>query len=109
MKVSYIPADGAPVATTDDALSLIHEAGADWVAVPVERLDPAFFDLSTRLAGEIIQKFANYRVGLAIVGDIGDHLAASSALRDYVREANRGRHVWFVADADELRTRLRGS
>jgi len=30
-------------------------------------LAPAFFDLHTGLAGELLQKFANYRVRLAIV------------------------------------------
>jgi len=28
-----------------------------------------FFDLSTGLAGEILQKFVNYHVKIAIVGD----------------------------------------
>ena len=28
-----------------------------------------FFDLQTRLAGEILQKFSNYRIRLVIVGD----------------------------------------
>ena len=31
------------------------------------RLGPAFFDLTTGLAGEVFQKFTNYRVRLAIV------------------------------------------
>jgi hypothetical protein len=76
------------------------------VAVPVERLDPDFFRLKSGVAGELTQKLVNYRLHLAVVGDIAAHVAASDALRDYVSESNRGRHVWFVADGDELEERL---
>jgi hypothetical protein len=41
-----------------------------------------------------------------IVGDISAHLAESSALRDFVYEANRGRNVWFLANREELEQRL---
>ena len=80
--------------------------GAGWIAVPVERLDAAFFDLRSGLAGEIAQTCANYRIGLALVGDISGHVAASAALGAFVRESNRGRNVWFVADEAELESRL---
>ena len=79
---------------------------ADVVAIPVTRLDDRFFDLSSGLAGEIMQKFVNYQVRLAIVGDISAHLAASSALRALVLESNRGRHIWFVPDLEALGTHL---
>lgn len=58
------------------------------------------------MAGDFVQKFANYRQGLAVVGDISQALTESSALRDFVRESNRGRHVWFVADEADLERRL---
>ena len=85
-----------------DALS----AEAAVVAIPVERLSPAFLDLSTRLAGEVLQKFVNYGRRVAIAGDVGAAVSASQALADFVRESNRGRHVWFVADLDALAARL---
>ncbi len=100
--------DGPPVATVQDALDLIGAAflGAEVVAVPASRLDSRFFSLKTGLAGEIMQKFVNYQLRLAIVGDISPYLEVSSALRDLVYESNRGQHVWFVADLDDLDTRL---
>jgi hypothetical protein len=100
--------DGPPVATVQDALDLIGAtySCADVVALPARRLDERFFTLSTGLAGEIMQKFVNYQVKLAIVGDISAHLAASSALRALVLESNRGRHIWFVTDLDDLDTHL---
>ena len=101
-------ADGPPVATEQDALDLIGATydGGDLVALPAGRLSPEFFTLSTGVAGAILQKFVNYQVRLAIVGDIGPHLAASSALRALVQESNRGRQLWFVADLDDLDARL---
>ncbi|WP_371496397.1 DUF4180 domain-containing protein [Kitasatospora sp. NBC_00374] len=100
---------GPPLAGEQDALDLIGEAfglGAHWVAVPVERLPDDFFRLRTRLAGEIVQKFANYRLGLAVLGDIGRHLESGTALRDFVRECNEGSRVWFVEDLAQLGGRL---
>ncbi|RCG33390.1 DUF4180 domain-containing protein [Sphaerisporangium album] len=103
-------ADGPPLRGERDATDVIGDAfgrQARWVAVPVGRLDDAFFRLSTRVAGEVMQKFVQYGLAMAVVGDISRHTAASSALRALVVESNRGRHVWFVSDVDELRERLR--
>ncbi|MFE3598313.1 DUF4180 domain-containing protein [Streptomyces sp. NPDC059096] len=102
-------AAGPPLATEQDALDHLVPAafqGAEVVAVPAERFDARFFDLSTGVAGAILQKLANYRLRLVVVGDISRHLRASAALPDLVRESNRGRQVWFVADMDELAARL---
>jgi len=101
--------DGETI-TERDATQLIADASypelARWVAVPVERLDEAFFQLRTRVAGEIVQKFVTYHMGLAIVGDISRHTEDSRALRDFVRECNRGTQTWFVPDLDALGARL---
>ena len=100
--------DGPPIAGPQDALDVIGAAfsQADVVAVPAHRFDDRFFSLRTGVAGEVMQKFVNYRVRLAVVGDISAHVAASTALRDLVYESNRGRHIWFVADLGELDTHL---
>ncbi|WP_328912989.1 MULTISPECIES: DUF4180 domain-containing protein [unclassified Streptomyces] len=101
--------DGAPLRDERDATEVIGEGyyqGAAWVAVPVERLTDDFFRLRTRVAGDIVQKFATYRLKLAVVGDISQHLEAGTALRDFVRECNRGTQIWFVPDIDALGARL---
>jgi hypothetical protein len=99
---------GPPISSGQDALDVVGAAlgRADVAAVPVGRLDERFFVLRSGLAGEVLQKFVNYGVRLAIVGDISAHVAASTALRDLVSESNRGRQVWFVADLDALDSRL---
>jgi len=101
--------DGALVRNDRDAVDLMALAWphkAKLLVLPVSRLDPDFFVLRTGMAGEIVQKFVTYRLPLAILGDISTHLAASSALRAFVYEANRGNDVWFVADESELDSRL---
>jgi hypothetical protein len=95
---------GATIGEVQDALNVIGAAfgRADTVAIAAERLDERFFRLSTGFAGEIMQKFVNYRIRLAIVGDISAQVAASGALRDLVRESNERDHVWFVPTLDDL-------
>ena len=107
--VLVLAATGEPVGSEQDALDVVGAVlfgSIQTVVIPVERLDPGFFSLSTGIAGAFVQKFVNYRRRLVIVGDTTARQAASSALRDWVREANRGPDVWFVADESELRSRL---
>ena len=78
-----------------------------WVVIPVARLGDDFFRLRTGVAGDFIQKFVNYRIHLAIVGDISRYMEASTALRDFVRETNRGDQVLFLATVEELGARLK--
>ncbi|WP_395676989.1 DUF4180 domain-containing protein [Inquilinus sp.] len=103
--------EGPAIDNSQRATDLIGEAmfaGASVLAVPASRFGPAFFQLRTGLAGEIAQKAVNYRLKLAVIGDISRHLAASNALRDWVREANRGREIWFEPSLDSLAARLDG-
>ena len=100
---------GPSISSGQDAVDIIGQtwhSRADLVAIPVTRFDDGFFTLSTGLAGEFIQKFANYQVAIAIIGDLAEHLRASSALRAFVHESNRGRQVWFLDDLDQLDARL---
>jgi hypothetical protein len=89
-----------------DLIEAALNAGATLIAVPAARLDAEFFRLRSGLAGEILQKAANYRLKFAVIGDIAEHIAASDALRDFVIECNRGREIFFVADVTELEQRL---
>ena len=101
--------DGSKLQTYQDAVDLVgksFEDHATLIVIPVECLNDEFFQLKTRIAGELIQKFVQYRRRLAIVGDISRNVAESSALRAFVAEANRGKDVWFVASLDELNDRL---
>jgi len=105
-------AQGPALAGEADALDLLgltYGTGAGAIVVPVERLAPEFFDLRTRLAGHFFQKLENYRMRLVVLGDISAHLAASTALRDFVRETNAvGRHFFAPDRAAMLAALARG-
>jgi hypothetical protein len=98
--------EGPALSSEQDATDLIGNAmylGATCVAIPVERLDGAFFDLRTGLLGSIAQKFVNYRMRLAIVGDVSAYVAKSNAFRDFVTETNRGKQLVFIPTLDEVK------
>lgn len=107
--ILYLPPEGAPIASGQDALDVVGEAwasGAELVAVPASRFAPSFFDLRSGHAGEFVQKLVNYRMRLVVLGDISAHVAASDALGAFVTESNRGAHVWFLDGPDDLARRL---
>lgn len=89
-----------------DLIGLAYGERADLVVVPVEHVEPAFFTLSTRIAGDVVRKFTSYRIRLVVLGDLGDHLASDS-FRAFVHEINRGTDIWFLADRAALDERLR--
>lgn len=95
-----------PLAGEQDAVDAIADAhyghDAECVVVPVDLLPAEFFQLSTGLAGSIVQKFVNYRMGLIVLGDVSAYAAASTSFRDWVREANHGRDLRFVPDQAAL-------
>ena len=100
---------GPPLRAERDASDLIGQAGfegAALVAVPVDALDPSFFELSSGLAGAVVQKFVQYGLRLAVVGDVSPYTAGSEPLRAFVRESNRGRQLWFTDSPEELAERL---
>jgi hypothetical protein len=109
LRVLELERSGPPIGSERDAVELVGQAAenkAEMIALPSERLAASFFELKTRIAGEMTQKFSMYGVRLAVVGDISAAIRNSSAFRDFVRESNRGNTIWFVATIDELKQRL---
>lgn len=81
-----------------------YETGCERIAINKEAVAEDFFVLSTRLAGDILQKFVNYRTKIAIFGDFSKY--TSKPLRDFMFESNAGRDVFFVATEDEAIKKL---
>jgi Domain of unknown function (DUF4180) len=107
-----VPLQGPVLKTGGDAVEIVSlalEHAATLVLIPVERLGDDFFDLQTRIAGEIAQKFVTYDRRVAILGDISHRIAKSRSLAAFVAESNHGRDLWFVTDLDELAKRLSDS
>jgi len=102
-------AEGALLRGTQAAVDLISEArssGAQMVVVPVERLDPEFFQLRTGVAGEFLQKFVTYEVAIVILGDKSALAPESKALGDFIRESNDHDAIWFFRSMEDLKARI---
>jgi hypothetical protein len=109
VRILAYPSDGPAINDDRAAMDVIGNAishAAELVIIPVERFSADFFQLRTRLAGDMLQKFVNYRLRLAIIGDLSTALAESQSLQAFVRESNRGTQVWFLSSAEELRLKL---
>lgn len=63
-----------------------------------------FFHLSIKLAGEILQKFINYKIKIAIVGDFSEY--TSKSLKDFIYESNIGKDVFFLSDEKQAIEKL---
>lgn len=91
------------LANTGDGLDLLasvkYQTDCDRVVLQKEEICEEFFDLKTRIAGEVLQKFITYQMKLAIIGDFSGY--SSKALRDFIRESNRGKDICFVANEQE--------
>ncbi|MCW5851895.1 MAG: DUF4180 domain-containing protein [Anaerolineae bacterium] len=87
-----------------DLLSHLYGTEVERIVLREEQLDPAFFDLRTGLAGDITQKFVNYHLKVAIVGQFEKY--SSKALADFIREANQGKQLFFTASVSEALARL---
>lgn len=71
----------------------------DGIILYETNITPNFFDLQTKLAGEILQKFSNYRIRLVIVGDWSKY--TSRSLEAFICESNRGKTVNFSSSPTE--------
>lgn len=101
--VAEFVGDGILIANADDARDLLMwSRRADWIAVHEKNIAPAFFDLRSGVAGDVLQKLVNYQSRLIVIGDISRYTAKSEALAALVRESNRGRDVRFVDSLDQV-------
>lgn len=101
--VALVRAPGVLISDGQSALDLIatvkYETDLNAMVLPKEALSEGFFRLSSGLAGEVLQKFVNYHMALAIVGDFSQY--QSENLKDFIYESNKGKVVCFAATEDE--------
>lgn len=91
----------------NDLLSLAFAENIELIALPVTSLEKCFFQLENRIAGEFIQKFVNYKIRLAFVGNIEKYTHNSKALTDFIYESNHGKSCWFMENHAELERKLK--
>lgn len=106
-QIAEIQADDYIWKTVEDGMDVmgdVYYQGFDRLIIHEKNIHPDFFDLKTKMAGEILQKFSTYRVRLMIVGDFSKY--NSQSLRDFISESNKGRLVNFVESVELAKTKL---
>ena len=101
-KIAEIITDEIILKSIEDGLDLLgnlNYQGFDNVIIHEKNIIPEFFDLKTRIAGDILQKFTQYQMPLTIVGDFSKF--NSKSLNDFIYESNKGKQINFVTSQSE--------
>lgn len=88
----------------DFMATIKYEAGCNRIILNKSAICEDFFHLRTRLAGEILQKFINYHVKIAIVGDFSVY--TSKSLKDFIYESNKGNDIFFLSNEKQAIEKL---
>ena len=108
--IAVVSGDEVVIVDTQSALDLAmtvkYETGAERIVIDKDVIGGDFFILSTGMAGEILQKFMNYHVKVAVYGDYSHY--TSKPLKDFIYESNHGKDFFFVSTKEEAVQRLTG-
>ncbi|XLP24549.1 DUF4180 domain-containing protein [Bacillus toyonensis] len=88
----------------DTMATVQYEVDAKHIIINKSLISEDFFDLKTRLAGDILQKFINYKVKIAIVGDFSTY--TSKSLKDFIYECNKGNDIFYLATEQQAIEKL---
>lgn len=101
--IAIVNSDEMIIKDTQTAIDFImtikYETNCSKIALNKSAIIEDFFILSKGLAGEILQKFINYQIKFAIIGDYSKY--TSKPLKDFIYESNNGKDIFFVANEDE--------
>ncbi len=81
-----------------------YETGCNRIILNKSAICEDFFHFSTKLAGDILQKYVNYHVKIAIIGDFSVY--PSKSLKDFIYECNKGKDVFFLSDEKQAIEKL---
>lgn len=105
--IAEIISDDRVIEKAEDGLDLlgnVYYQGFDRMIIHERNITPDFFDLKNGMAGEMLQKFSNYRMRLVIVGDFS--LYTSKSITDFMYESNNGKQVNFLNTLEEALGKL---
>ncbi|MFA2809444.1 Uncharacterized protein BWINRA5_03038 [Bacillus mycoides] len=108
INIAVVRNDTVLISDVQSALDLMatvqYEADSKRIAINKSLISESFFDLKTRLAGDILQKFINYSVKIAIIGDFS--MYTSKSLKDFIYECNKGKDIFFLATEEQAIEKL---
>jgi Domain of unknown function (DUF4180) len=102
INIAEVISEDIVIANFQDGLDLLGDLyfqGFDKIILQEKNITPDFFDLKTGIAGEILQKFSNYQVRLAIVGDFSKY--QSKSIKEFIFESNKLGQINFVETKTE--------
>ena len=106
--IAVVSSDEKVITDVQSALDLVmsvkYETGAEKIVLDKEAVCEDFFILSTGIAGEILQKFMNYHVKMAVYGDYSQY--TSKPLKDFIYESNQGKDFFFVSSKEDAIQKL---
>jgi hypothetical protein len=105
--MSYLRISAGECPTTRDVLVRCIEADARQALLEPAALPPAFFDLSSGEAGDLVQGSVNYGIRMAVVTP--DLARYSESFQAFVKEANRGRQCRFFQSRTSAEAWLRSA
>lgn len=103
LKSAEIVSNDLIISTIEEGANLmadLYYQGYDRIIIYEHNIIPEFFDLKSKMAGEILQKFSNFRMKLAIVGDFSSH--NSKSFTDFKYESNNTKDLHFALSLDEV-------
>ncbi|MCM3132716.1 DUF4180 domain-containing protein [Paenibacillus polysaccharolyticus] len=111
VSIAYVTNNETLISDVQSALDLMatvryEVTDCNLIIVNKSEVSEAFFDLKTRLAGEVLQKFINYQTKIAIIGDYSGY--TSKSLKDFIYESNNGNDIFFVSDEHQAVEKLSG-
>ena len=107
IRIAEVISDKVLIKNPEEGLQLLADLyyqDVDRIILQEQNICTEFFDLKTGIAGEILQKFSNYRVRLAIVGDFSKY--QSKSIKDFIYESNKGKQVNFVDSSENAIAKL---
>lgn len=106
--VARVSSDSTVICDVQSALDLMmsvkYQTGIKNIAISKTLITDKFFVLSSGLAGEILQKFINYKFRIAIYGDYSSY--TGKPLKDFIYESNKGRDVFFTNTLEQAVEKL---
>jgi hypothetical protein len=96
VKIAEIDSNSIKIDSLETAIDLVGNLtyeGYDGLIVSNANVHSNFFDLKTGFAGDILQKFSNYKLKLCIYGDFEQY--TSKSLKDFILECNKGSYIHF--------------
>lgn len=106
-KIAEIHSNDLLIANVDDGFQIMIDLcyqDFDSIILHEKNITPDFFDLKTGLAGELLQKFTNYKVRLAIIGAFDKY--SGQSINAFMVESNRGKQVHFLPSVNAALEKL---